>query len=239
VTSYDWLLARRALVLGLAIAFVCFLAIASTDEESHAVGAKVGRLTAFLAASGGLGAFIASGQARARGELRALAAVGVAPARASLGAALGGALVGAGGPILLFARAVDIAPLFPRLPAPTTFRLLTPTAWQDGVRGVVFRASGEIAPAIGAATLPVVSGAPVPRIAAALSLAALAAALPLWGTAHSPPPRRVLVAVSAALVTVVAFHLVAASRGPALLLFVPPLVFLADACWLHGRTRCS
>jgi hypothetical protein len=227
------------LVIAMAIAAMCLLVIAATDEESRTLGARLGRLAALAAASGGLGAFIASQQARARGELRALFALGVAPLKASLGAAVGGAIVGALGPLLVLMPSIDIAPLFPRLAmGPSGFRPVGPEAWLDAARGVLIRASGELGPMSGAIA-PTMTAVPAPRVAAAVSLAVAAVALPLWGTADTSGLRRAVVAVAAALVGVVAFHLVAASRGPAWLLVLPPLLVLSDVWVLERSRRCS
>src|SRR5262245_57483319 len=115
LTAYDWLLVRRTVSLALALAMLVFIVMIGTDDAASTFAGRVGRLAALVSLAGGGGAFIANEQARSRGEMRALAAAGVPSVKASLGAILGGALVGALGPVLALARGVDLTPLFPRV----------------------------------------------------------------------------------------------------------------------------
>src|SRR5205814_4820707 len=95
LTAYDWLLARRTLALGIALAILGFVVMLGTDDATSTVAGRFGRLAALVSLAGGGGAFIATEQARSRGEMRALGAAGVRPTKASLGAIVGGAAVGA------------------------------------------------------------------------------------------------------------------------------------------------
>src|ERR1044071_3202531 len=115
MTPYDWLLARRTVSLGLALSTLVFAVMIGTDDVSSTFAGRIGRLAALVSVAGGGGAFLATEQARSRGERRALGASGVPPVKASLGAIIGGAAVGAVGPVLALVHRVDLTPLFPRV----------------------------------------------------------------------------------------------------------------------------
>jgi len=208
---------------------VLAIVVYATDEQSQALASRLGRLASIVAIAGGLGAFLAAEQARARGELRALAALGIAPLRASLGAAVGGAIVGLLGPILVLSGWADTGPMFPRLEAGGgTFQAVGPSAVLEISRGVLVEASGALAAAQQAG-----AGAPsvvvVPRVATALALLVMGVAVAWWAVLPKRPLRRIVVVVVAALCSVVLFHLVAAGRAPAFVLSLGPLVLVADA----------
>src|SRR5262245_29692639 len=145
LTAYDWLLVRRTASLALALAMLIFIVMIGTDDAASTFAGRVGRLAALVSLAGGGGAFIANEQARSRGEMRALAAAGVPPVKASLGAIVGGAVVGALGPVLALARGVDLSPLFPRVAPSGKTWVPSGDEWLDATRGVVVRASGELA----------------------------------------------------------------------------------------------
>src|SRR5688572_22000577 len=94
LTAYDSLLARRAAALGIALGVLVFLAMLGTDDAASTNAGRLGRLAGLSSLAGGGGAFLALAQARARGEARALSAIGLPPARTALGAVTGGAAVG-------------------------------------------------------------------------------------------------------------------------------------------------
>ena len=234
LTAYDWLLVRRTVSLALALAILVFIVMIGTDDAASTFAGRIGRLAALVSLAGGGGAFIATEQARSRGEMRALAAAGVPPVKASLGAILGGAAVGALGPVLVLARGVDLTPLFPRVAPSGKTWVSQGDAWLDATRGVVVRASGELAQVASPIQSAVQQG-PVPHLATAVALSLAAVGFPLWATARSGLTRRCAVGLVVAAASVAMFHLVAAQRVPAVALVVPAALLLIDAAALHRR----
>jgi len=237
LTAYDSLLARRTAALGLALAALVFLAMLGTDDAVSTHAGRLGRLSALASLAGGGGAFMALAQARSRGEMRALAAAGLSPARASLGAVIGGALVGLLGVGLAFVPGVDLTPLFPHeLPSEGGW-VAENGAWLDPVRGVRVAADGVVSRAGVRSAADIAALAPTPLAATLIALVLAAVAFPLWAAARGPVLRRALVSFAVASAAVFVFHLVAARRVGAMTLLVPPLLLFADALALHrGRT---
>jgi hypothetical protein len=233
LTAYDWLLVRRTVSLALALAMLVFIVMLGTDDAASTFAGRVGRLAALVSLAGGGAAFIATEQARSRGEMRALAAAGVAPVKASLGAIVGGAIVGAAGPVLVFARGVDLTPLFPRVAPSGKTWVAQDGAWLDAARGVVVRATGELAQVTSPAVREALVEGPIPRLATAVALCVAAVGLPLWATTRSTALRRSAVAIGAAAASVALFHLVAAQRIAAAALVIPPALLVLDAVALH------
>lgn len=233
MTAYDTLLARRAAALGFALAGLVFLAMLGTDDVASTHAGRLGRLAALASLAGGGGAFLTAAQARSRGEARALLATGVTPFRASLGAAIGGVVVGCLGVALALVPGVDLTPLFPRaLPADAVWTR-EGDGWLDAVRGIRVAADGALHwanSAKGAEGLPR-GGAPLAATALALGTAALA--FPLWAIAREAPARRAIVCFAVASAAVFVFHLVAAERLGAMTLVFPPLLLLADVAALR------
>jgi hypothetical protein len=234
MTTYDWLLARRTLSLGLALGMFAFVVMLGTDEPASTLAGRVGRLAALVSLAGGAAAFIATEQARSRGEMLALGAAGVPPVKASVGAVVGGALLGMLGPVLATIRTVDLTPLFPRVAPSAAGWVSQGDTWLDASRGVVVRASGELLQVAPSARAALVE-APVPRWATAFALGLAAVGFPLWATARSAALRRSTVGLTVAAAAVAVFHLVAAHRVSALVLAIPPSLLLFDAAALHWR----
>jgi hypothetical protein len=234
LTSYDRLLARRAVALGIALSVLLAVMISSTDEGEATFGARLGRFASLVALAGGVSAFVTTEQARSRGEARALGAIGVAPTRASLGAALGGTLVAAVGPAVALLPIADIGCLYPSVgPSAGSWISVGPAAWRQALGTVVVRAAGEIDAATGTAAEVAFRAAEVPRLVTSAVLVAFAVAVPFWATATRSAPRRLVVGLAAAIGAVALFHLVAVARAPSGLLLVPPLVLALDA-WVLG-----
>jgi hypothetical protein len=236
VTRYDWLLARRAAALGLALAVVLAATIVSTDDGSATVGARLGRFASLVALAGGLAAFVTAQQARSRGELRGLSAIGVPPTRAPLGAAFGGTFVAASGPLLVWMRLVDIDSLYPRLgPLAGAWTVVGPGMWRQTFGSVVVRAAGEIDVSSGT-TAGLVNALPqISRAATSAALLSFAIAVPIWAIASGGAARRLAVALLVAASSVTLFHLVAVARVPCWILVVPPMALLLDA-WALSRS---
>lgn len=238
MSPYDWLLARRTVALGVALGALVFFVMVGTDEGLATLGGRLGRLAALVSLAGGAAAFIATEQARSRGELRALAAAGVSPIKASMGAIVGGAAVGAVGPLLALVRTVDLSPLFPRAVAFGGSWMPQGEAWLESTRGIVVRASGELE-RVGAAGLVVMAPDPAPRAATVVALVLAAVAFPLWATARGSTLHRVAVALGVASTSVAVFHLVAAGRMPSATLVLPPSLLTLDAWMLHRSVSWS
>jgi hypothetical protein len=239
LTAYDSLLARRAAALGVALVVLVFLAMLGTDDAASTHAGRLGRLAGISSIAGGGGAFLALAQARMRGEVRALAATGSMPARAALGAVIGGTVVGLFGAALALVPGVDLTPLFPHALPLESGWVRDNGAWLDPVRGVRVAADGAIswAGAGSAVERAALSPAPVTATIAALALGALA--LPIWATADGPALRRASVSFVIASAAVFVFHLVAAHRTGAVTLVLPPLLLLIDGVALHRGAAWS
>jgi hypothetical protein len=234
LTAYDWSLARRTALLGLALGALVFVVMLSTDDLAGTLAGRVGRLAALVSLAGGGAAFIATEQARSRGEMRALGAAGVPGVKASLGAVIGGVMVGALGPVFALSHAVDLAPLFPRVGSTGTTWVSRGGAWVDATRGLVVQASGDLSLVAPDASVVFVEVA-VPRLATAIALAVAGVGFPLWATAPSTTRRRLGVGFSVAVTAIIVFHLVAVGRLVAMSLVIPPALVLLDAAALHWR----
>ena len=232
MTAYDWLLARRTFSLGLVLGTLVFLVMLATDDAASTLAGRFGRFAALASLAGGGGAFIATEQARSRGEMRALGAVGVPPVKAAMGAVLGGAVIGALGAALALVPRVDLTPLFPRVAPLAVGWLWQGDSWFDSMAGVVVHASGDLS-RVGSAVTNGLGPPPTPRLATALVLGLAAFGFPLWATARGAAFRRSIVGLSVAATSVAVFHLVAAGRVSPVALAVPPALLLADALALH------
>jgi hypothetical protein len=239
LTAYDSLLARRAAALGMAFGVLVFLAMLGTDDAASTNAGRLGRLAGLSSLAGGGGAFLALAQARARGEARALSAIGLPPARTAFGAVTGGAVVGLFGAALGLVPGVDLTPLFPHALPLGAGWVFDEGVWLDHASGLRVANDGAVtALAVGSnGNGGVLAGAPVAATIAALALAALA--VPLWATAQGPTPRRAGVSFVVASAVVFVFHLVAAHRIGAMMLVVPPLLLLADGVALHRGAAWS
>ena len=233
MTAYDALLARRSAALGLAVALLVFLTMLGTDDAAGTHASRLGRLAALTSLAGGAGAFLGAAQARSRGEIRALEATGFTPFRASLGAVMGGAVVGLFGVALALVPGVDLSRLFPRaLPAEAMWTR-DAAGWLDPIHRVRVTAEGALGWAGTASDVVPVTSLPAPLAETVFALAVAAVAFPLWATARERFPRRALVCFSVASAAVFVFHLVAAQRTSAMTLVLPPLFLLVDAAASH------
>jgi hypothetical protein len=224
-TAFDRRLAARAAGLAALALAVAALVIAATDEGGP-WSLRLGMLSALAPVAGTMGTLAALSLSAARGELRALAAIGVAPGRASAGAVTGGVMVGLAGPTAAGIGLGDLAALFPR--PPVAHRWIVDG---DGLRelglGVRVGARGALAldpphPA-SAGALP-----PAAVLGAVVMLAAAALVCPAWAAGQGPARRRAAVAVAAVALSVGAFQGVAAGRLPAAALLAAPLLLLLD-----------
>jgi hypothetical protein len=208
VHPFDWSLLRRALGAMFAATAVAAVVIVSTDEPGSTPGMRVARLAALsplLVATAVLGV---AAQARARGELGALAALGDPPWRGARGAAVAGLLFAAASVALLLSPWADVTSLFPAVHPPIDWRL-DPGGQVARAAFAVVSADGAIAIARTATPLPEHG---LPSWAALPCLAPIAAAVPGWAVSPmSRTARAASVTVTAAL-AVALLHLIAAGR---------------------------
>lgn len=228
--AYDRSLARRAIALSLLASVIVVLVVVTTDEGAGF--ARRAALCAMLAPlSGALGAFGASRLARARGELRALEAIGVHPARAPLGATFGGALVGVVGTIVVLAGVADLEPLFPRPVESASWTETEGGGMREATRGILVGRGGSLAvePPVEAASDRSAAELADRRRAVSLALLLLSLAAPLSATRGDSSARRVASLVVIGLALIAAFQLVAARRVAVWIVCAPPLALLANA----------
>jgi hypothetical protein len=234
------------LVLGLGL-----LVTAATDEGGIAWSERLARTLPLTPGCAAVGTWVALAPARARGETRALEALGRSRAGVVAAAVIGGALLAlVAGLAVGTASSLDASAFYPRAARASAW------VWREGrfvdpVQGM--RIEGDGAP-VRVATDG--TGAPqtIPRFgraAAAFATALTGVALPLL-VAHalSAPvvptkqrrkrlwvgdrPMAVLASGAAVASSVVCFQAAAARQLPALVGIVPPLVLLA---WTARRYR--
>lgn len=251
---WDSRLFLRAVAVALAALVLAWLVTAVTDEGGVSWGERAGRALPLTPGCAAIGAWAALAPALARGEARALEALGRCPAQIGAGAVLGGAAAGIAAAVAIAAlHVVDIRGYYPTAARASAWRWES-DAFVDPLRGVRVDGAGvpEKQPAQASAALAVL---PLhAREAAALATAAAGAALPMLlaqamltrhrsprqsrrdadGTSAGSPwrgPHLVdSVATFAALaVSLVLFQASAARRAPALLGALPPVVLLAHA----------
>ena len=228
LSAYDRNLARRALGIAALVGCVVLLVVTATDEGGG-FAQRAALCAALAPAAGGIGALTAARIARARGETRALEALGADPFRVMRGAVLGGAIVAAIGPALVLADVADLEPLFPRPAAPSVWIGEPDGGMRDAIRGTRLGPGGALEVAARASEAS--AGAPVGerRAAVGIALVLLAFAAPLGATRDGGSSGRVAFAVLLVVAMIAAFQFVAAGRASAFAVCVPPLVLLAHA----------
>lgn len=228
LTRYDLTLVLRTASAGLLLAISILLIGMATDEPGSSLGGRLGRLAALLPIAGGVAAALIVAQARARGESRALAALGVGPVGLVRGAWIGAVLVGLAGPSSIAAGAAEIASLFPRVEAQAAWRFVE-GAWLDENRGLAVLAGGELEyrAVIGA---PGPSHRDAPTAATVLALLFTSLAAPAWALTSRSATRRAIVLVASAFAAVTSFHLVGAQKLTPWALLIAPSLLLLDLC---------
>jgi hypothetical protein len=185
-----------------------------------------------------VGAWLALAPGRARGEDRALAAIGRSPWQRHAAAILGGAAIALAAAAAIAAPTVDVRGFYPRPEPHATWRATSDGfASSDGQ----WRVGGDGAPSAVSATSPGARpdrGAlpPLARASASLATAALGLALPMLAAlARRRTIARVAASVLAtSLALVLAFQAAAASRATPLVAPLPPLLLLAAAASLYS-----
>lgn len=232
LNHYDLALARRVLAAGLLLGALAFVITAATDEAGSSTEDRLGRVAAFLPILGALAASVVLAQTRSRGEMRALQALGVSPARAVRGAWLGAALVGLVGPALVVLNAASVDSLFPRIDVPSAWTFVD-GLWVDGRTTLAVNPRGDVE--LGSATRLPNAAPPSLGPATVLTLALTSVIAPAWALAETSTTRRFVVAVVVGFGAVTLFHLVAAERLPPLALVAIPLLLLVDV-GLRGKS---
>lgn len=229
---FDRLLFRRALAFTVVSTLLALGVVVATDEPLSTPAMRVARMAAFAPLLAALGVWLALSQARARGEISALSALGASPWRVARGAVLAGWLVGTLAVGLLVSPWANVAVLFPAMPQHAAWHRQAASLLDASV-GVRVAASGAIA-FVGAHPVRA-PDAPGP-LAAFLAVLPLAAVAPPWAGARLSVLSRTLGAGLAAALAVVLLHAVAAQRAPAAVLVLAALP-LAVECLVGQRER--
>jgi hypothetical protein len=231
VSPFDRLLFGRTLLAWLVLEAAAAAVVTLTDEPGSTAGMRLARLSVFAPALGALALRLTLGLARRRGELRALAALGLSLPRAAQGALFAGWAAGALGLVSLLLPAVELDALFPRVGPFPEWSAPGPGTWVALGQGVtVGGATGlSLAPDAGA-VLAGLGGWALGRWQLVLLLCPLALLLPPWVAGLEPPARFGFRAgaelLATLLATVFLLHAVGAGwLGPGwLLLAVLPLL---------------
>ena len=254
ITHWDAVVfARAAAVAGLALA-LAWLVTAATDEGGVPWGERAGRTLPLTPICAAIGAWGALAPVRARGEARALEALGRNRSQIAAAAVAGGAAVALVASIAVgVVRTVDVAGFYP-----TAVRT---SAWQWQNRAFVNRTLGLQVDVQGTLertgpsteSAPLVTIPPAGRAAAALATGVAGIALPMLlahlllgrrasapsgGKAHrsSHPAGRLPAALASAAAvagSVMLFQAAAARLVPALFAALPPVALLAFAFGLY------
>jgi len=252
LTRWDTRVALRALVLG-AIAFlVAWLVTATTDEGGIAWGVRAGRTLPIAPVCAAIATAIVIAQARARGEVRALEALGRSPAENAIAAVAGGAATAVVAALVMAASAkVDVDGFFPVARHGVTYAFVEggfvdrASGWRIEADGAIARVDADPS-ASASASLPRharnaaalstgLSGIALPLLAAHLlltrPLAASGARRARFG--RGSPLRAFAVVAAAAVASILSFHAAAVGRIPALVASLPMALLLAAALFRY------
>jgi hypothetical protein len=257
VTRWDAVVFTRAAVVAALALALAWLITAATDEGGVPWGGRAGRTLPLTPVCAAIGAWGALAPVRARGEVRALEALGRSRVQIALAAIAGGAAVALVAALVVGAvRVVDVAGFYPSAPHASAWH------WQDGAfvnraLGLSVDAEGTPARFAPAAEARPLAGIPRGgRAAAAIATALAGVALPmllaqLLLARHAGPADgqrlgdgRVVstarwpaaAAAAAIALSVMLFQAAAARLVPALTATLPPAALLAFAV---GRYRAS
>jgi len=180
VTRWDLLVWARAAAASTMALGVAWLVAAATDEGGVSWGARAGRTLPLTPVCAALGVWAALAPVRARGEARALAAIGRSPAQVSGAAIAGAASVAFVAAIAIGAvRGVDVTGFYPTVTHARAWEWHDPV-FVDAARGL--RVAPDGTPEHRAETAVAVTPEAVPRhgrIAAALAMAVAGIAVPM------------------------------------------------------------
>ena len=213
---FDRSLCLRTLAF-VAVVLVGVVAIVvTTDEAFSTLGMRVARVSAFAPAVAAIAAAVAIGRARARGELRALEALGSSPWRAARGATVAAWIVGAVAVAALLSPLADVESLFPVIAGKA--------AWTLEGGSLVDRAGGVRVAPTGAIELLDAAETTGARFRptgahAVLAIGPLAALTPPWITSPMKAGHRIVGGLAVGGLLIVLLHATAAGRvAPAFLM---------------------
>ena len=232
MTTYDRQTFARTLAMAATLAVLAYGVMLATDGGLTTSAQKVGRLAVLAPLLGALGVLLADTQSRMRGEARALAALGVHPSRARLGALLALSVMGGAGALALWTGVGDVSSLFPRLQS-ESWSQLADGSWKLAEAGIRVSKGGE--PSL----LPAVEGSmevEIPRLTVALNVAWMTVVLVDWVRDELGAGERLAVALVAGGGAIALFHTVAARiLSPWVLLAAPLPLFLH--AWMRRVCR--
>jgi hypothetical protein len=208
MNAYDWALFRRALLAIVVLSFLTSATVVATDEATSTAATRMARLSALAPLIVAVALLGVGAHARARGELRAIEALGTAPWRSLRGAERAGVLIAAVSLLVLMAPFTDATSLLPAV-RPLIDWTLTAGGDQAVAPGLVVHASGAIEATHSAAEPALFRHA---TWAAFGCVAPLACLVPPWAATPMSSLVRLSSGVFTALFAVVALHLVAAAR---------------------------
>jgi hypothetical protein len=234
VTVFDRLQFLRATgysALALALATAVTLL---TDEAASTFGTRVARLGALAPAAALVGAWAAAEQARGRGEVRGLMALGAHPLRAARGVVLAGWLLGAAALFSMTTGLADVRALFPAVALGTEWRPREGKLEAPAL-GIRVAPSGEISrfPSVapeGASTAP---GA---REAVVLLLPVVATG-PVWAALPLSVLGRILGLFLSAAPAIALFHAFAIGGRSSFWAALPAVPLVVQTLWALSRVR--
>jgi hypothetical protein len=234
VHAFDRSLFRRSFGIVVLLALIGLGVMIATDEVGSTPRMRLSRLVAFVPGLVAIGEGIVLAQARTRGEIRAMTALGASPFRAAWGACVAGWCFGFLGLVLLLSPLADPAPLFPAVVRSTPWvadgaALVDPTSGaRVGADGLV--AFGDIASTLATTQAP-------GRWAAFASVFPIALVTPVWAACPLAIGARLAAAFLAVVIAIVTLHAVAAGGLPTFGLTFAALPLMLQASWSLGRTR--
>lgn len=225
---------------------LCWVVIAATDEGGRfgeVWGRRLGMWAAFAPALGMIAVSVALGIARARGEERALAALGVSPARVALFAVMAGALWGGAGACSILWEKAEVEVLFPRPAGSRVWEAEGGGAVLERSLGIRVLASGEIVgvETVGGRGASALSEPRAPlwvlRLCAAVSGLLIAGFGSLWAVAKANAKRKAAVGALWVFLLLLSYQAAALRPRYAWLVAAVPLLLVAEVLGLHYRSR--
>jgi hypothetical protein len=241
---------------------VVWLITAASDEGQLSMWTRAGRTLPLAPLCSAVGAALALGTSRARSEVRALEALGRAPAESALYAAIGAAVPSlVMGLAIGVAGSVDVGGFYPRAPRGETFVREEPSAGTQGAfvstgLGVRVGDDGDARPLDDTSVSSRNGDEGLPRAArgsAATTTAIAGIALALVASRAVVRPslsdrkkrrrsriRAATAVIGCALLTLLAFQAAAARVAPAMLAILPPaLLLVAEVIARRAHARIA
>jgi hypothetical protein len=228
VTAYDQKMFWRTLVMTGLLLGVTVAVVGVTDEPGSTTRMRLARICAIVPGLASLAGVTVLEQARYRGEIRALSALGTSPWDAARGVARAGYCVGLVAAFAMASGLADTSSLFPAL--------REPAAWQvhgdqlvESVQGVSIRPDGMIS--LDPASSPRDLGRAPSHWVAALAIALVGGAMPSWTATPMSLQARVFGFLLAAITLITVFHVLAIGlMGPPWLVLIALPLGLQALC---------